>query len=218
MVRDSIEGAKTLVQCDFDGTITTEDAAFLLLDAFTDGSWRQLLTAYREGKISVGSFNAGAFAMIKADRQTMVGLVRRKAKMRAGFDELIACCRRNGFKLVIVSNGLNFYIEAILRDIGVEDIEVFAARTRFSPRGMEVKYIGPDGNQLQDGLKEAYTRLFLSRGYSVIYVGNGPSDMPAARLAHRIFATGELLTLCKKTNLNCTPFNDLGDVVRGLEL
>ncbi len=33
---------KTLVQCDFDGTVTEEDVSFMLLDAFANGGWRQL--------------------------------------------------------------------------------------------------------------------------------------------------------------------------------
>ena len=53
----STDAVKTIIQCDFDGTITEEDQAFLLLDAFARGNWRQLLTDYREGKISVGNFN-----------------------------------------------------------------------------------------------------------------------------------------------------------------
>jgi len=215
---DSTKAMKTLVQCDFDSTITEKDQAFLLLDAFADGDWRQLLTEYREGSISVGHFTAETFAMVKTDRQPLVDFVRRTAKIRAGFGELVSYCRRKGFRLVIVSNGLDFYIDVILRDIGVEDIEVFAAQTRFDSRGLDVKYIGPDGSQLQDGFKEAYTRSFLSMGYRVVYVGNGPSDMPAARLAHHVFARGQLLALCKEANLNHTPFVDLNDVVRGLEL
>jgi len=208
----------TLVQCDFDGTITEKDVSFLLLDAFADGNWRQLLADYREGKIPVGYFNTRAFAMVKAERQTLVDLVRREAKIRAGFDGLLDCCRRKGFQFVIVSNGLDFYIDTILRDIGAEDIEAFAAQTRFSPEGMEVRYLGPEGNQLQSDFKESYTRLFLKRGYRVVYVGNGFSDVPAAQLAQHIFARDELLTCCKEINLNCTPFIDLNDVVRNLEL
>ena len=34
--------------------------------------WRQLLSEYREGRISVGDFNTRAFAMVKADEQTML--------------------------------------------------------------------------------------------------------------------------------------------------
>jgi len=209
---------KTLFQCDFDGTLTQEDVSFLILDAFATGDWRQLLTQYREGKISVGYFNMKAFAMVKADKQTLLQFVKSRAKMRAGFHELLAYCHRKGFEFVIVSNGLDFYIETILRDIGMDNIQVFAAQTQFSPSGIDVRYIGPDGNQLEDNFKDAYVRLFLERGYRLIYAGNGISDLSPARQAHHIFATSELLTYCKEMNLNCTPFIDLNDIIRGLEL
>ncbi len=211
---------KTVVQCDFDGTITEEDVSFLLLDAFADGSWRQLLEEYREGRISVGAFNTGAFAMVKADRQTLLEFMfmSSKVEVRPGFQELLSYCFQRDIRFVIVSNGLNFYIEAILGNMGIDNIEVFAAQSRFNPAGMEVKYIGPDGGQLEDGFKETYTELFIQRGYRVAYVGNGASDIYPARRAHHVFATGDLLDCCQEANLDCTPFDDLNDVVRGLGL
>ncbi len=209
---------KTVVQCDFDGTITQEDQAFLLLDVFADGDWRRLLEDYREGRISVGHFNTKAFAMVREDRQTLVEFIRRRFKIRAGFDNLLAYCHRNGFRFAIVSNGLDFYIDAILNELGVEGIEVFAAQTHFTPGGIEVRYIGPDGAQLESNFKEAYSSLFEGMGYRIIYVGNGLSDAPPAKQAHHVFARDELLACCKEANLDCTPFADLDDVVRGLEL
>lgn len=208
----------TIVQCDFDGTITEGDVSFLLLDAYADGNWRALLEEYLAGRITVGAFNTGAFAMVKADRQNMVDLVRRQAKVRAGFHELVNCCRRKGFQLTIVSNGLDFYIKTMLKDSGINDIEIHAAQTLFTPTNIKVKYTGPDGVELQDAFKEAYVRLFLSQGYRVIYVGNGFSDITPAKLAHWIFARGELLKHCRKANIKHTPFADLNDVAKGLEL
>ena len=209
---------KTVVQCDFDGTITHKDVSFMILDAFADGDWRQILAEYREGKIPVGLFNIRAFAMVKADEQTLLEFVRGKARVRDGFRELLACCEKKGFRFVIVSNGLDFYIKAILRDMGLDDIEVHAAQSRFGADGVDVCYIGPDGTRLEDFFKDAYVRLFQKRGYRVIYIGNGASDISPARQSHRVFATGDLLASCKKANLDCTPFDDLNDVIKGLEL
>lgn len=209
------EAKKTLIQCDFDGTITEEDEAFILLDAFANGDWRQILDEYKDGKISVGAFNSRAFAMVKADEKKMLELVHRTLRVRPGFDEFVSQCRRKGFRVVIVSNGLDFYIEAIMKRIGV-DIEVYAAKTRFNAGTIAVQYVGPDGKVLDDSFKEAYTRAFLSQGYNVLYVGNGPSDMPAAKLAHCIFATGGLLELCRETNLDCVPFEDFHEVIKNL--
>jgi len=211
---------KTVVQCDFDSTIAVEDVSFMLLDVFADGDWRQLLREYREDRIPVGVFNTKSFAMVKADKQTLLDfiLVKNKIRIRPGFNELLTYCAKRGFKFVIVSNGLSFYIEAILRDIGVENIEVFASQTQFNPDGLKVKYIGPDGSEFVSGFKDAYTRLFLSRGYRVAYIGDGKSDRSPASQAHYIFARDDLLAYCQEKNLTCMPFDDLYDVVRGLEL
>jgi 2-hydroxy-3-keto-5-methylthiopentenyl-1-phosphate phosphatase len=214
----STKAAETVVQCDFDGTITEEDMGYCLLESFADGDWRQLVRQYRQGEISVNYFNTRAFAMVKADRHTLLKFVRNRARVRDGIHELVTYCRGRGFQFVIVSNGLDFYIKALLRDIGMDDIMVFAALTRFTPGGIEAWYTGPDGNRLEDGFKEAYTRLFLSKGYRVVYVGNGISDISPARQAHYIFATGELVSYCKESDIDCIPFFNLHDVVRGLKL
>ncbi len=212
------ERVKTLIQCDFDGTITEEDVSFFILDAFADRDWRRLLDDYREGRISVGSFNTRAFVMVKENKETLDRFVMEKVRIRGGFHELLSYCRRKDWRFVIVSNGLNFYIKTILRSLGMDNIEVFAAQTVFSPDGIKARYMGPDDLELQDGFKEAYVRHFRKSGYRIIYVGNGASDAPSARLADHIFATGQLLDHCKETNLNCTPFTDFNDIVQGLEL
>jgi 2-hydroxy-3-keto-5-methylthiopentenyl-1-phosphate phosphatase len=208
---------QTLVQCDFDGTVTEKDASFFLLDAFAQGDWRRLLREYKEHRISVGQFNTAAFAMVKADEPALLEALKDKVKVRAGFQELVDYCLRKGFRFVIVSNGLDFYINAILKDLGLENIEVHAAQSSFHPEGMRVQYIGPDGKRLEDGFKEAYIRSFLKLGYRVIYMGNGDSDVAPARYAHHVFATGELQANCRENDLNCKPFESFLDAVRDLE-
>ena len=208
---------KTLVQCDFDGTITEEDISFLLLDAFAQGDWRRLLRKYKEGRISVGEFNTRAFAMVKADKDRLLEALEGKVKVRAGFHELVNYCLRQGFRLVIVSNGVDFYIESVLKDLGLKDLEVHAAQASFHPEGMKVQYVGPDGRRLEDGFKEAYIQSFLKLGYRVIYIGNGDSDLAPAKYAHHVFAIGDLLAYNKENNLHFGPFNDFRDVVKDLE-
>ena len=214
-----MEAVKTLVQCDFDGTITDKDVSFLLLDTFADGDWRKLLAEYQAGEISVGAFNTKAFAMVKADKQALLDLISAsgRIKIRPGFPELVNYCSQNGLKFVIVSNGQDFYIKDILEKLGLTDVEFHSARSRFGSKGLDVRYIGPDGSIVENSFKETYTRLFLNQGYRIIYAGNGVSDIYPARLAHHVFATGDLLEKCQETKLDCIPFDDLNDVVKGLE-
>ncbi len=206
-----------IIQSDFDGTITEEDVSFALLDVFAQGDWREWFERYREHKITVGEFNTRAFAMVKATRAELLEVAREKARLRPGLHELVSYCRRRGFRFVIVSNGLDFYINTIMKDAGLRDIKVHAAKTRFYRGGLKVQYIGPDNTPLLSGFKDAYTKLFLKQGYRLAYVGNGPSDISPAVNAHHVFARDGMLDGCKEAGLECTPFNDLNDVVRGLE-
>jgi len=208
---------KTLVQCDFDGTITEEDASFFLLDAFAQGDWRRLLREYKEHKISVGEFNTRAFAMVKADEPTLLETLKDKIKVRAGFHELVDYCLGKDFRLVIVSNGLDFYIKAVLKELALENVEMHAAQASFHPEGMKVQYVGPDDKRLEDGFKEAYVKTFLKLGYRIIYMGNGDSDVAPAQYAHHIFATGELLAYCRENNLKYKPLENFIDAVRDME-
>jgi 2-hydroxy-3-keto-5-methylthiopentenyl-1-phosphate phosphatase len=210
---------KIAVQYDFDGTVTEEDVSFLLLDTYVGDVWREYLKEYTSGRLTVGAFNRWVFGMMKADRGAMTDLVlgSERVKIRPGFRELVDYCSRRGYRQVIVSHGLLFYIEAILERLGVSGVEVFAAENEFHPGGMKVRYLGPDGVELEAGFKEAYTEQLNKEGYDVIYVGNGNSDIYSARRCRHVFATDELLARCREEGLACRPFNDFFDVIKGME-
>jgi len=210
---------KTMVQCDFDNTIAEFDVSFMLLDAFADGDWRQILQEYREHKIPVGVFSQRTFNMIRVDEATMLDYLftDNRVKVRPGFRELLDLCLRKGFEFIIVSNGLKFYIDAILKHAGVTGIEVFAAHTEFDLDGLKITYIDPHGRQVLDKFKQLYVERHLSQGYRVAYIGDGYSDIMPARLSNYVFARDDLLAHYQQNGLKCMPFNDLNDVVKGLE-
>ncbi len=208
---------KTLIQCDFDGTLTEEDISFLILDTFADGDWRSILEQYKSNKISVGRFNTLAFRMVKEDEATLVRFVSDKAELRPGLKDLVSYCRKRNFRFTIVSNGMTFYIRTLLKNTGLNDIEIYAAQADFDNNGIEARYIGPDGKEVQNGFKEAYIKQFLKDGWRVISIGNGASDIPAAKLAHYTFATEPMLSLCREMKFDCLPFEKLEDIIKGLD-
>jgi 2-hydroxy-3-keto-5-methylthiopentenyl-1-phosphate phosphatase len=210
---------KTAIQIDFDGTVTMEDVSFLLLDEFAKGNWRKYLDEYNSGEITVGMFSRQIFGMVTADEKTQTDFVltNPQAKIRPGFKEFINYCHKNNYKTLIVSNGLVFYIEALLKSIGVKDPEIHAAENTFSPHGMKVRYLGPDGKEIDSGFKEAYTDILRSEGYRVVYIGDGNSDVYPARKADHILATDSLLKRCESEKLNCSPFKDFFEVIETIK-
>ncbi len=209
--------ADLLVQADFDGTITLRDVSLLLLDRFGPAGWRRLLGDYRAGRIRVEEFMARAFAGVRAGRDALVDHALRETRVRRGFGGLAAWCGAAGVPLVIVSNGLEFYIRALLEREGVRDVEAHAARAEFTPDGIEVRYAGPGGAPLRAGLKEDYLELHRARARRVAYIGNGDSDRAPALRADRAFATGALLDWCRRTGAACRAFEDFDGVRSELE-
>lgn len=208
---------KTLIQCDFDGTLTEEDISFLILDTFADGDWRYYLEQYKNNQISVGRFNTLAYRMVKKDEAALIRFVNEKTELRPGLKELVKYCRKRNFRFTIVSNGMTFYIKTLLKNTRISGVEVYAAQANFDNNGIEAKYIGPDGKEIQNGFKEAYIKQFLSDGWRVISIGNGASDIPAAKLAHYTFATEPMLSLCRDMKFDCMPFEKLDDIIKGLD-
>lgn len=211
------ESDKTLVQCDFDGTITTEDASFLIMDAYVPGKWRSLFEEYQRGRMTVGEFNSTVFAMVKADKETLLKMIREKISVREGFENFMEYCYEKDYRFVIVSNGLDFYIEDILDRTGFKDVEVHASNTVFREDGLLVRHRGPDGQYLDEDVKAAYTQYYLDQGFKVIYLGDGRSDMLPASKSHHVFATGSMIEYCQSENLSCTPFTDFYQVIQVMD-
>ncbi len=206
-----------LVQCDFDGTVTVEDASFAILDACIPGQWRDLFERYQHQEVTLGEFNANVFAMVKADRKQLLEIVDAHVRTRDGFSEFIDFCRKVNYRTVFVSNGLDFYIDYILHKCGISNAEIHASVTEFTPDGLSVQHRGPDGKVLDDEVKSAYTDYFRQSGYRVVYIGDGHSDIESARKSDYVFATGSLIDYCRKEDLPYTPFDDFFQVIQVME-
>ena len=210
---------KLAVQCDFDGTVIEVETSIILLEEFAEGNWKEIDDAFYAGRISVRDCTKQCFSMIKADKKTLEEfvLMSDRIKVRDGFIDFCNYCRQEGYYLVIVSNGLTFYIDAILNDLGVNNIEVFAAQNQFNPEGMKIEFSGPNGDEPETDFKQAYTELLKKQGYNVVCIGDSITDIYTARRADYIFATGNLREICRREDLEYTPFNTFYDVINSLK-
>ena len=86
----------TVVQLDFDGTVTVEDVSFMLLDAFAQGDWRKIHEEYHLAHMTVGEFNSRVFGLVRASKETMLDYMKGRVVLREGLPELASACRRKG--------------------------------------------------------------------------------------------------------------------------
>ena len=207
-----------IIQCDFDGTIIRNNLSVLIREHFAPDAWRAIDADYLEGRITVEESNKRQFALIKEPKQKLQEFVRGYIDVRQGFSEFAADCEARGNQLVIVSSGLDFYIEVVLSELGMSDIEMYCGKTEFSEKGIMVSYHDHNGNIIEHGFKISHMNWLKKRDNRIIYIGDGLSDLEAARNANYVFATGHLATLLKEEHVSWSSFDNFIDIRNKLTL
>jgi len=207
---------KVAILCDFDGTVTVEEVSTSLLDEFSGRDWRDADQDLFAGRISLRETMEREFRVLRASRAQMERFVR-KVHLRPGFRELLAAARQNGASLMIVSEGLDFYIRAFLRDKGIA-AGFRTNRAIFTDDGivMEHPYSDPECDQCGT-CKKAQLWDLKAQGFTTVYIGDGISDRCPSRHADLLFARNGLLEYCRKEGIRCIPYDDFSDVLRTLE-
>ena len=205
------------VLSDFDDTAAEQNVAELLLQRFGDATWTDVRDKFRKGELNLKEYQEIVFRNIKADVGTMQSYVKEKANLRPHFGELVEHCENNNIPMAIVSQGLDFYIEALLNAEGYESIPVYAVNTSFNSSGITYHYNHTSpGKEFQGNSKGLIVNDYQQKGYKVYYMGDGRSDFEAAREADVVFAHSVLADECDKQGINYIRFNDFGDVLKRL--
>jgi len=203
-----------IIQCDFDGTITRNNLSVLLRQNFARGDWQKVESDYLNGRMTVEQSNKLQYALIREPKDKLQEFVRQHIELRPGFVDFVRHCRDTTIPLVIVSSGLDFYIETALVHIGMEDLEVHSGQTSFGQEGILVSYTDPEGNLINEGFKRKHLTWLRKRDSHIVYIGDGLSDLDAARNADHIFATDHLLRLLSSSSVAFSEFSDFHDVLR----
>ena len=204
--------APILVQCDFDDTITVGNVSAAVRDEFCPVDWRTMEDEYLAGEYSVEESNIRQFGLIVADRKEIEDFVVGDVVVRYAFDEFVDYCRGVGIRLVVVSSGLDLYIRPVMRQLGLEDLEVFSGSAVVASDGIRVEYRDPSGAPITSGFKESYLRYFQRQGNAVIYVGDGLSDIVPAQEADFVIARATLEESLKERDVPHSTFETFGDV------
>ncbi len=207
-----------IIQCDFDGTIISNNLSVLLREKYACGDWRKIDSDYLHGNLTVEQSNKLQFTLIKEPKERLQAFVRQHIELKPGFVEFIRYCQESSIPFAIVSSGLDFYIEPVLAEIGMPDLELHCGRTSFSRDGIGVSYYDPKGNIINHGFKKKYLTWLKKRGENTIYLGDGLSDLEAARQADYVFATGHLLDLLDTHSIEHSAFSDFYDLQRQVRL
>ena len=209
-----------VVVCDFDDTTAMENVAEMLLEEFGGSTWRDFRHSHQINETSLMEYQELAFGTVSADRNTLKEFVRQTATLRDGFKTLFEFCTSENIPLVIVSLGLDFYIEALLEKEGLETIPFFAADTSFTKKGIKCSYRYKWEGCWQPGnCKCLVLDLYRGLGYNtVLFAGDGNSDICPAKKSDVVFARRFLETHLSQNGLSFYKLSDFSHVIEVLKV
>ena len=212
---------RTTFLCDFDGTVAPLDIGKALAERFSTGGVEQrraLLSDWLSGAIGHRELSVAECGMMRVTE----GEARAFAR-GFGLDPHFAAFAREaiarGDRVMIVSEGFDFYIADQLDRAGLGDLPWAANRARFEgdrmipsfPHGAEPG--GADGGCGRCGnCKARHVRRARAEGDHVVLVGDGLSDRCAAEVADTVLARDGLLAWCREHGIGAVPFEDFASV------
>ena len=197
------------VLTDFDDTAAAQNVAEMLLNQFGAPDWKDVRQRFRDGRINLKEYQEITFRNIRADRATMQSYVKEHANLRPFFRELWGYCQANKIPMAVVSQGLDFYIEALLERAGISRAPIYAVETEFKAGNISYHYKHAyPGKESQGNSKGFVVESFQQRGCYVFFAGDGQSDLEAARKADVTFAHRTLATLCDEESIPYQRFED----------
>ena len=210
----SRKSEKVLIITDFDGTISMVDLGNQIINKFATASLGDIEKAYVKGKIGSRVAYERIAKRLKGSREKMLDHIMAIEKLDPFFPEFCSLSKDKGIDIKIVSDGLDFYIEAILAKYKLAGMEhysnlaVFGADSSFS-----VEF--PDSNDFCGRCGTCKSRILKSYRLiydKIIYIGDGYSDFCPSRYADMVFGKKILYQRCEQEGTPCLPFKDFSEI------
>jgi 2,3-diketo-5-methylthio-1-phosphopentane phosphatase len=140
-----------------------------------------------------------------------------------GFIEFAEFCRQRNWPLLVLSDGLDYYIQRVLLRDGL-DLPVLANHLEFAPPDrialsfpyFESRLLFKKKMNCRDGkcgnCKGYHIRRLAKPGKKIVYIGDGYSDRCGAQEADIIFAKGDLAKWCEEKEMEYFRFEDFTQV------
>jgi len=211
---------QVVIFCDFDGTAAEQEVIVSLFRAFGPPGWEAVKDAIIAGTISVREGVGGLFARIPSSRvPEMVAYAQRIATLRHGFREFLDYCRIHGYRFLLTSGGVDFFIHPILDGLLSRD-QIYCNESDCS--GPTVRILWPyacdEQCRADCGMcKPTIMRRFPSERYYRVVVGDGVTDLQAAKLADLVAARDLLAVKCAEVGIAYEPFENFYDVMALLD-
>jgi 2,3-diketo-5-methylthio-1-phosphopentane phosphatase len=203
-----------LVLVDFDGTIAQNDVGALLFKTFSKEDSRKIVSLWLRGEINSKECLQRECELIRISRSELRKFALSQ-KIDGKFPAFVDLCNREKMSLAILSDGLDFYIELILKKHGLGKLPFYSNLLRFEGRKLNPEFPYFDRGCGRCGNCKRFHLKNLKRpNQKVVYIGDGLSDKCAVTEADLVFAKDDLRRFCKRENIKHYPFHNFGDIIK----
>ena len=203
----------TIVLVDFDGTITQQDVGALLFNTYSKNESQKIVSLWLKGEIGSRECLERECKLIQITPSELRNFALAQ-KIDVQFPAFVDLCKREKLELVIVSDGLDFYIKLILEKYGLDEIPFYSNLLEFENGDLDLEFpyfdrgCGTCGN-----CKSYHLKNLRNKSGRVVYIGDGLSDRCAVKEAKIVFAKNDLREFCIKENIRCFSYTDFGDII-----
>ncbi len=213
-----MNNARTAIFCDFDGTITRRDIGYSLFRHFSEGRIDPFVELWKNEELTTRECLTKEAAMIDATAEQIYSFLDQFELCR-GFREFVNYCKACSADLTILSDGLDFYIEYVLKRYELSELPLLTNHGRFENNRLVVSF--PYDNRDCDrcgSCKGERIREYRADHPEkvVVFVGDGYSDACGAAEADLVLAKKDLEHYCIKHNIEFTKYDDFHDVIHFL--
>lgn len=200
---------------DFDGTIAPDDPTDRLFERFADPAWREVEGAWQAGQISSRECMGRQVELLRAMPAELDEEIR-KVRIDPAFHTFLRFCGRNGVEAVVVSDGFDRVVRAVLKSAKIA-IPFFANRLEW--QGDDRWRLAFPYTQSDCSVGGANCKCSHGAGSSVrstVVIGDGRSDFCMSTRADFVIAKGTLAGFCRSRGLAHREFGDFDDATAHL--
>jgi 2-hydroxy-3-keto-5-methylthiopentenyl-1-phosphate phosphatase len=205
------------VVCDFDGTITKEDTADAIFTRFAAAEWRDLEVSWENGEIGSAECMRRQMELVDASLAELDAALDER-EIDEHFAAFVAFAAARGIELAIVSDGVDYFIQRILKRAGLSHIPVSANRLiRLNERRFSLDH----PFKVQDCASGAgVCKCALASkpvGRRTVLIGDGRSDFCVAHETDIVFAKKSLVQYTREQRIAAIEYATFADVQAALE-
>jgi 2-hydroxy-3-keto-5-methylthiopentenyl-1-phosphate phosphatase len=212
---------KTVIFCDFDGTITINDNIVAIMKHFQPPGWDKWVERIVSRKISIKEGVGNLFSLLPSSRRDeIVDYAVNACQIRPGFAEFLDYCRRHSIEFFVTSGGIDFFVYPALAPYAIDPDHIYCNAGNFEDERVRIEWPNPCDEHCSNNCgmcKTTIIRRFPSNRYNRILIGDSVTDFEGAKLAELVFARSHLVGLCEQLSLPYYPFETFFDIIAKLE-